>query len=92
MNDMRYFRFDWEATGFGPGSIWNEFCGETPVRQVECYGGKWFSSREDFHAGLGPGLSEGPLSGMDYGPENEITPEEFERAWLVAGTASDHSG
>ena len=65
----------------GPGSIWNEFCGEEPTRQVECYGGRWFSSRQPYHEGLGPGLAEGPLSAMDYEPENEITAEEFERAW-----------
>ncbi|OYN87510.1 hypothetical protein CGZ92_07290 [Parenemella sanctibonifatiensis] len=91
MTATRYFRYDWEPSGLGAGSIWNEFDGERPVRQVECYGGRWFSSRQAYHPELGPGLAEGPLSKMDYGPENEVTAEEFERAWLAAGSAPSQS-
>lgn len=92
MNARRYFRYDWEPSGLGAGSIWNEFDGERPVRQVECYGGRWFSSRQAYHPELGPGLAEGLLSEMDYGPENEVTAEEFERAWLAADTAPNQPG
>ncbi len=82
---MRYFRFDWEPDGLGPGSVWNEFRDDEPNRQVERYGSRWFSSRNEHHPELGPGLAEGPLSAMDYGPEHEVTAEEFEEAWRMAG-------
>ena len=89
MSEKRYYRFDWEPSGLGPGSIWNEFCGEEPVRQVERYGERWFSSREAWHDRLGPGLTEGPLSRMGYGPEHEVSAQEFECAWEAAGDAAD---
>jgi hypothetical protein len=92
VSEKRYFRFDWQPSGLGPGSVWNEFCGEEPVRQVECYGGRWFSSRQSYHPELGPGLAEGPLSAMDYRAENEVTAEEFERAWRASGEAVGRSG
>jgi hypothetical protein len=81
----RYFRYDWESEGLGPGSIWTEFVGEEPTRQVECYANRWFSSRNEHHPELGPGLAEGPLSAMNYPRENEVTAEEFEEAWRTAG-------
>ena len=87
MGLKRYFRFDWEPKDLGAGSIWNEFDGEIPVRQVERYGSRWFSSREDYHPELGPGLAEGPLSEMDYDPQHEISAEEFEAVWRASGEA-----
>ena len=35
MDARRYFRYDWEPEGLGPGSIWTEFVDEEPTRQVE---------------------------------------------------------
>lgn len=92
MSVKRCFRFDWEPSGVGPGSIWTEFCDEEPTRQVECYEGRWFSSRQEYHDDLGPALAEGPLPKMDYGPEDEVTVEEFERAWQAAGDDWTNSG
>jgi hypothetical protein len=81
----RYFRFDWTPTNLEAGSIWTEFVGEQPTRQVERYGCRWFSSRDEYHAELGPSLAEGPLHQMDYSPEHEVSAEEFERAWSESG-------
>lgn len=54
---------------------------DMPIRQVERYGDRWFSSREEYHIGLGPGLVDQPLSALDLAPEHEIAADEFEEAW-----------
>lgn len=70
----------WEST-LGAGVVYHEFDGEMPSRQVERYGDRWFSSRDEYHDGLGPGLVDQPLSELDLGPEHEITAADFEKAW-----------
>jgi hypothetical protein len=77
---MKYFKQPAE-TDLGDGFVWLEFDGEMPIRQVERYGDAWFSSREDYHPELGPGLVDQPLSVLELGAEHEIDREEFQRAW-----------
>jgi hypothetical protein len=86
-NEMkRYFKLRWESP-LGPGVIYHEFDGDTPTRQVELYGDRWFSSRHDYHAGLGPGLVDKDLSELALGPEHAITGDEFERVWQESGSS-----
>ncbi len=83
----KYFKVVSEAI-FGRGHVYFEFDGEMVVRQVEHYGEKWFSSREDYHEGLGLSLCDIPLSQMELYEEDEITQEEFEASWEQAGKHS----
>ena len=80
----RYFKISWESE-IGPGVVFHESDGEEPTRQVERYGDRWFSSREEHHPELGPGLVDQPLSELDLGSEHEISAEEFEEAWRESG-------
>lgn len=83
----RYFKraVPAEDSELGAGMFWIEFDGEQPSRQVERYGDRWFSSRDEYEPGLGGGLADQPLSEVDLGPEHEITAEEFATAWEEAG-------
>lgn len=83
----RYFKVDLPTsmTGLEPGAAYQEFDGEEPTRQAERYGKRWFTSRKDYHPGLGPGLVDLPLSELELDPADEITAEEFEAAWIESG-------
>lgn len=85
----RYFKRELlpEDSELGGGVLWIEFDGEQPTRQVERYGERWVSSRDEYHPGLGGGLADQPLSEVDLGPEHEVSPAEFEDAWEKAGRA-----
>jgi hypothetical protein len=80
----KYFKVASESL-FDQGHTYFEFNGEMVVRQVEHYGDKWYSSRDDYHKELGPSLCDVPLSQMELFDEDEITSEEFEIAWNEAG-------
>lgn len=87
---MQYFKREGDfGPGPGPGVVWFEFDGERPNRQVERYGEQWFSSRYEYHPGLGPGLSDVPLSVSrrdgELSDEHECSAAEFEQAWAEAG-------
>lgn len=77
----RYFERAAESE-LGDGIVYFEFEGERPTRQVEQYGNGWFSSRSEYHAEIGPGLIDQPLSALDLRMESEISAEQFEAAWL----------
>lgn len=79
----RYFKRDGESL-LGPGTIWMEFDDDWPSRQVEFYSGQYFSSREDYHQSIGPGLADQPLNVLGLGPDQEITPDEFEEVWRAS--------
>lgn len=81
----RYFKAHWESP-VGYGTIYHEFDGEEPTRQVERYGDRWFSSRDDYHDGLGPGLADQPLSESDLSALEEIGADEFEQVWEASGS------
>jgi hypothetical protein len=83
----RYFKrvVPVEDSELGAGMFWIEFDGELPSRQVERYGDRWFSSRDEYEPGLGGGLADQPLSEVDLGSEHEISAEEFEAAWEESG-------
>lgn len=82
---QRHFLARWESE-IGAGTIYLEYDGEEPVRQVERYGTRWFSSREDHHPELGPGLSDRSLSEtLRTNQFVEIAADEFEQAWRAAG-------
>jgi hypothetical protein len=80
----RYFKYELDDTGLGANVIYMEFEDEWPTRQVEIYGGRWFSSLEDYHPDLGPGLSDQPLSRMGLESEKEVCKDEFEKTWAEA--------
>jgi hypothetical protein len=67
-------------------TVWFEFDGDVPVRQVERYGDRWFSSREAYHADLGPGLTDQPPSVLGLGEDDATTADTFETVWLEAGS------
>ena len=80
----RYFKRDAE-THLGNATFYFEFDDETPVRQVVVFGDRYFSSRDDYHDGLGPGLVDQYLSEVGLTDADEISAEEFERAWIESG-------
>jgi hypothetical protein len=80
----RYFKCEVDDANLGKGVTYIEFEDEWPTRQVEIYGGRWYSSLEDYHPDLGPGLADQPLSTMGLGSEDEISASEFEQVWLEA--------
>ena len=81
----RYFKGNCDV-GLGPGTIYNEFCGETATRQAEQYNGRWFSSKDtDYHEELGIALCDRYLSEIEHSEGlMEISSTEFEAAWLEA--------
>jgi hypothetical protein len=79
----RFFKRQAESD-LGMGVVYLEFDGEWATRQVENYGGQWFRSDREFHAGLGPALCDQPLTGLELSLADEISQEEFERAWVRA--------
>jgi hypothetical protein len=83
----RYFRRTVAAgeIPLGAGVVWLEFDGDEPTRQVERYGDRWFSSRDEYHPELGPGLADLPLSELGLEPMDEVDAAEFERAWTASG-------
>jgi hypothetical protein len=79
----RYYKGPGESM-IGTGVIYIEFDGEWPTRQAERYDNQWFCSKKAFHPGIGPGLSDRPLSELDLTQVQEISQEEFEEAWNEA--------
>jgi hypothetical protein len=77
----RYFKREAESA-LGAGTAYLEFDGERATRQVENYGDKWFRSDREFHAEIGPGLCDQPLSEVGLSIADEITQDEFEQAWV----------
>lgn len=76
-----YFKGPSESM-LGEGIIYTEFDGDEATRQVENYNGQWYSSRCEYHAGIGGGLYYGKLSDLDMSDSIEITAREFEKVWL----------
>jgi hypothetical protein len=66
----------------GEGVIYTEFEDEFAIRQVENYDGQWYSSRDEYHDGVGQSLYDGKLSDLDLSNSIEITKMEFESVWL----------
>ena len=66
---------------FGGRNRLFEFEGDVSRRQIERYGDRWFTSRNDYHSELGPGSLTLPLSELELKTEHEITADDFERAW-----------
>ncbi len=65
----------------GEGVVYFEFEGEFATRQVKNFGGKWFSSRDEYHDDIGPGLYDGKLSDLDLSDSVEISSDDFELVW-----------
>jgi hypothetical protein len=81
----RYFKSPTDPqVRLGTGVAYFEFDGDVPLRQVERYGDDWFDSRAEYHAELGPGLVDQPPHVLGLGVDDEITAEEFERAWSIS--------
>ncbi len=84
----RYFKRATEALPeLGVGVAWFEFEGDIPLRQVERYGARWYDSRSEYHADLGPGLADQPPHVLGLGVKDEIDADEFEEAWSAATNA-----
>jgi hypothetical protein len=87
----RYFRRECTPDlGLGEGVVYVEYEGETATRQVERYQDQWYASDDPmgYIPELGPALTDLSLSDADFGPEHEITAEEFETVWELATRAS----
>jgi hypothetical protein len=80
----RYFRGPNESVRYGEGILYVEFRGGRAARQVDIFGDHWFTSLDDYHDGVGPGLTDQPLSKLSVLPEWEISQEEFEQVWEEA--------
>ena len=80
MIEAKYFKGPSESL-VGSGEIYTEFNGEIAVRQVEIYNGKYYSSRSEYHEGIGLGLYDGLLSELDMSDSVEISAEEFDLIW-----------
>ena len=80
----RYFKYESESY-LGEGTKWIEFEGELATRQVEKYGDRWFSSRQDYHPEIGLGLFDQSFSDLHLRPDEEITAAEFEEVWAESG-------
>lgn len=80
----RYFKQSGDSD-LGVGWVWLEFDGEMPLRQVEKYADRWFSSRAEYHPEIGPGLVDQPLSALELTPDLAISAQEFEQVWKESG-------
>ena len=76
-----YFKGPTESL-LGLGVVYTEFKHNRATRQVENYNGTWYSSRDEYHNGIGPGLYDGWLSDLDLSESEKITKEEFEQIWM----------
>jgi hypothetical protein len=89
----RYFKFPAESD-LGEGYQYIEFNSKGwPVRQAECYGGRWFNSRKKYHQELDSvGLWDQRLteSGMKLGEVIDI--KEFETVWKLSNQVSVVTG
>ncbi len=89
----QYLKFS-EESDLGMGDQYIEFNSEGwPVRQAECYGGRWFNSSKKYHQELDSvGLWDQKLteSGMKLG--DTIDAQEFEVVWQLSNKASVVTG
>jgi|SRR5581483_8251920 len=82
-NEISHVRVPAE-TELGRGFIWLELLGDMPVRQVEWYGERWFSSRSDHHPELGSALLSNAELLRRLGSVSVIDEVEFERIWQAS--------
>jgi hypothetical protein len=77
-----YFKFPAESD-LGIGSQYIEFDDDSwPIRQVECYGNRWFNSARIYHQELGGmGLCDQQLTESGIEIAARIDAEEFESVW-----------
>jgi hypothetical protein len=89
----KYFKFSAESD-LGEGYQYIEFNDQGwPVRQAECYGGRWFNSNKKYHQELGSiGLWDQRLteSGMNLG--EVVEDHEFEAVWKLSNQLSVVTG
>lgn len=85
----KYLKFPAESN-LGIGIQYIEFDDENwPIRQVECYGDRWFNSSQIYHQELGGmGLCDQQLTESDMEIAAVIDLNEFESAWKLSSQAS----
>lgn len=73
-------------TSIGTGLAYFEFEEDWATRQIEIYGDHWYhsDSPSNYHADLGIGLVDRPLSELELTEEEQISAEEFEGMWSEA--------
>lgn len=85
----KYLKFSAESD-LGMGYQYIEFNNEGwPVRQAECYGGRWFNSNKKYHQELDSvGLWDQKLTehGMKLG--DTIDAQEFNAVWQLSNQVS----
>jgi hypothetical protein len=89
----QYLKFSAESD-LGMGYQYIEFNNEGwPVRQAECYGGRWFNSNKKYHQELDSvGLWDQKLTeyGMKLG--DAIDAQEFDAVWQLSNQVSIATG
>jgi hypothetical protein len=85
----KYFKFPAESN-LGLGTQYIEFDDDNwPIRQVECYGERWFNSSQRYHHELGGmGLCDQQLTDSDMEIATIIDLHEFELAWKLSHQSS----
>jgi hypothetical protein len=79
----KYFKFPVESN-FGTGIQYIEFDSDGwPIRQIECYGNKWFSSDKQKSGGID--LCDQPLTELSTELGDLIDSKEFDSAWKMSG-------
>jgi hypothetical protein len=81
----KYFKFPVESN-LGIGTQYIEFDSDGwPVRQAECYGDKWFNSKQEYHKEPGGiGLCDQPITEFSIEMDDAINSKEFEDAWNLS--------
>jgi hypothetical protein len=81
-----YYRMDTRETESGrPATLWFEFVDLQPTRKVTKIGSRWLCSLDQWDPEAGLLIADQPLHPGEFDEEGEeISAEEFERAWRRA--------
>jgi hypothetical protein len=85
MNEtVRYVKGVSETMSYEEAEEFFEVRGSEVTRQVTKLGDRWFCSLDEWAEPIGMLLTDQPVQEGEFGPEDEITREEFEAAWARA--------
>jgi hypothetical protein len=89
----KYFKFPAESD-LGEGCQYIEFNDEGwPIRQAECYNGRWFNSNQKYHQELDSvGLWDQRLTESGMNLSEVVDAHEFEAVWKLSNQVSVVTG